>query len=72
MRKHRNGKKKKKDNNFRPMSNKFTEKKMEISAGTLIFGFLFFHETRKISDVSGVTENNLTKFILRKLVEKQR
>lgn len=53
------------------MSNKFTEKKMEISAGTLIFGFLFFHETRKISDVSGVTENNLAKFILRKLVEKQ-
>ena len=52
------------------MSNKFTEKKMEISEGTLIFGFLFFHETRKISDVSGVTENNLTKFILRKLVEK--
>ena len=68
-------KKKKKRKKFRPMSekiqtNKFTEEKTEISEGTLIFGFSLFHEARKLSEDSGITGNNLRRFILRKLGEK--
>ena len=74
-RKYTNSKKKKKRKKFRPMSekiqtNKFTEEKTEISEGTLIFGFSLFHEARKLSEVSGITGNNLRRFILRKLGEK--
>lgn len=61
---------KKKKIKFRPTSNKFTEKKTEISEGTLIFGFSLFHEARKLLEVNGVTGNNLRRFILRKLGEK--
>ena len=61
--------KKKKKKKFRPMSNKFTEKKTELSEGTLIFGFCCSMK-QGISEVSLVMENNLRRFTLRKLGEK--
>lgn len=38
----------KKKKKIRPMSNKFTEKKTEISEGTLDIWLLLFHEARNL------------------------